>query len=132
MSLDTLELTAEFPVKPAKIYASWLEGKRHAHMTGSHASGQPVVGAKFKAWDGYITGENVDLSRDKHIVQSWRTTDFTPEQTDSRLEVTLTALPGGGTRLTLVHTDLPKGSKEKYLQGWKEFYFAPMAKFFGA
>lgn len=129
MSLETLEMSAVFPVKPTKIYTAWLEGKKHALMTGAHASGKAEEGAKFKAWDGYITGENLELVRDKLIVQSWRTTDFAESDVDSRLEVHLHAVPEG-TKVTLTHSDLPKGGKEKYTQGWKEFYFDPMAKFF--
>ena len=62
-------------------------------------------------------------------MQSWRTTDFPEGAEDSRLEVLLDEVPGG-TRVTLLHTNIPDGQGEEYEQGWKEYYLEPMKRYF--
>ena len=129
MSSD-FELAAEFPVSPSEIYEAWLDGERHAAMTGSPATASDIVGGEFVAWDGYCMGTNLELEPGKRIVQSWRTTEFTDEEPDSRLEISLEATDVG-TKLTLRHSVLPEHG-EQYKQGWMEAYFEPMLNYFGS
>ena len=58
-------------------------------MTGAKAKASKKVGAAFSAWDGYIVGKNVELVPGKRIVQSWRTSEFGPNDPDSTITVTL-------------------------------------------
>ena len=53
----------------------------------------------------------------RRIVQTWRSSDFPDGSTDSRLEVLLEPAEGG-TKVTLVHTDIPEGQGRLYEQGW--------------
>jgi activator of HSP90 ATPase len=127
----TIRLTATIPAKPAVVYAAWLDGKQHSAMTGEKATSQARVGGKFTAWDGYISGTHLELKPGKEIVQAWRSTEFPDDAPDSLLEVRFEAAPRG-TKLTLIHSEIPDGQAESYAQGWREFYFAPMKKFFAA
>ena len=115
---------------PAKIYAAWLDGDGHAKMTGSAAEGQPVVGARFSAWNGYISGTNLELEPSRRIVQSWRTTEFPADAPDSRLEILFDPI-AGGTRVIIRHTGVPDGQRKQYESGWHDHYLAPMATYFG-
>ncbi len=99
-------------------------------MTGSPASVEGRVGGKFSAWDGYIYGTTLEMEPNRRILQAWHTTEFPEGSPDSRLEVLLEA-EGSGTRITLVHTEIPEGQAESYLQGWQDFYFDPMTEYFG-
>ncbi len=36
----------------------------------------------------------------------------------------------GGTRVTLLHSDIPDGQGKKYEEGWQESYFEPMKEYF--
>lgn len=113
---------------PHQVYTAWMSSRGHSRMTGSAAVIEDRVGATFSAWDGYITGRNLELEPDGKIVQSWRTTDFAPEDEDSRVEINLEACDDG-TLLTLHHSHLPQDSSQ-YEQGWVEFYFEPMKDYF--
>lgn len=129
--MDELKLTAVFDfVDPEELFDTWLDGAGHTEMTGGEATGAATVGAKFTAWDGYIAGQNLELSRPSRIVQSWRTSEFADSDPDSRLELLLEETADGGTRLTLVHTGIPAGQGEMYLVGWNEHYFEPMQTYF--
>jgi hypothetical protein len=63
------------------------------------------------------------------IVQSWRTTNFTEEQPDSRITVTLTPVPAG-TRVTLLHEIVPEDHPGYENGGWQDHYFTPMKAYF--
>jgi uncharacterized protein YndB with AHSA1/START domain len=97
------------PASPQQIYDAWLSSDGHKSITG----GQPADisaqdGAGFTVWNGYISGRNLALEPGRRIMQTWRTTKFTPADPDSQIEVLLEPAPGG-TRVTVNHTDVPDG-----------------------
>ena len=123
-------VSAVIPASPEDIYDAWLDGRRHAAMTGSEtATGSTRVGGKFTAWDGYIQGRNLALDSGRRIVQSWRSSAFTDADADSQIEVTL-AKTARGTRVTLRHSNVPDGH-DGYREGWRDHYFEPMKAYFG-
>ena len=124
-----IKLTANFPVTAKILYDSWLNSSLHSNFTGEKAVIDGRVGGKFKAGDGYISGSNLILQPYGRIVQSWRTKEFPDSAPDSRLEI-LFEKHNIGTKITLIHTQLPNGQEKKYEKGWKEHYFKPMKKFF--
>ena len=116
------------PASPEEIYKAWLSSDGHTEMTGGSAILSSEVGAEFTAWDGYIQGRNLELEYGKRIVQSWRTTEFSDDDPDSCIEISLEAV-GDQTKLTLHHTGLPPHGGQ-YEQGWEESYFEPMREYF--
>ena len=114
---------------PEQIYQAWLSTKGHSAMTGSPAEVEARVKGKFSAWDGYIFGETLELKPNQRIVQAWRTTEFPEGSPDSRVEINLEAVKGG-TKITIHHSNIPKGQAEDYKQGWQDFYFKPMREYF--
>jgi activator of HSP90 ATPase len=122
-------LTVKIEVGAEGIYHAWLTSDGHSAMTGSPAKVDGRAGGDFTAWDGYIWGSFLELEQDRKIVQSWRTSEFPEEAEDSRVEIMLEE-KGGETQITLVHTDIPEGQAESYKQGWEDFYFKPMKKYF--
>lgn len=127
--IESITVTAVVPATPERVYKAWMSSVEHSEFTGSAAEIDPRVGGKFTAWDGYIRGETIELKPFRRIVQSWRTSDFSEDDNDSRIEVTLNAAEGG-TKITLVHADIPEGQGEQYRQGWIDFYFTPLEVYF--
>jgi uncharacterized protein YndB with AHSA1/START domain len=123
-------LTTTIPASPQEIYEAWLDSVVHSEMTGGEASMSEETGAQVSAWDGYITGRNLELVPGERIVQSWRTTQFTDEHEDSQITVTLKAVEDG-TLLTLEHTNVPDAQRSYEQGGWQEHYFDPMNEYFG-
>ncbi len=126
---EQIKTSATFSVSPKLIYDAWLNGKEHAAMTGSKASASTKVGGRFTAWDGYIAGKNRDLVTNKRILQSWRSTDFPKDQLDSFLLIKLETIKGG-TKVTLIHSEIPAEQGTGYKKGWLDFYFKPMQNYF--
>ena len=118
------------PAPCSQVYHAWLDSAEHSAMTGGEAHVNAQIGAEFDAWDRYIKGRNLELEENQRILQSWRTTEFAPEEADSMLEVILEPA-GAETRLTLHHSNLPAHGMQ-YQQGWVEAYFEPMQAYFKA
>lgn len=129
MATEKIQVSTVLPATPKAIYDAWLDSKKHSAFTGGGATAQPKVGGRHTAWDGYIHGWTLKLEPGKRIVQSWRTTEFKPEDIDSVIEVKL-AKAKGGTKLTVVHSDIPTGQGAQYEQGWQDHYFRPMEEYF--
>lgn len=123
-------LKTQLPASPQAIYTAWLSSAGHTAMIGGSSEATDKVGAPFTAWDGYISGKNLQLEPHNRIVQSWRTTEFSDAEPDSQIEILLEAVDGG-TDLTLIHTNVPPHG-EQYIKGWEDHYFTPMKAYFSA
>ena len=117
---ERFQVSAVIPASAKRIYDAWLDSGGHSAMTGGKATATAKVGARFTAWDGYIEGKTLELKPSRRIVQSWRSTEFPTDAKDSRLEVRLSPAKGG-TRVTLVHSEVPDGQGESYKQGWRDY-----------
>jgi activator of HSP90 ATPase len=84
----TIEQTVFFDATPDAIYDALLDPRKHSEFTGSPATTSARVGATFTAWDGYITGKNLELVKGRKIVQEWKTTEWPDGYPVSRLEFT--------------------------------------------
>jgi activator of HSP90 ATPase len=129
LKFGTIEQTVFFEATPEDVYDALLDAKKHGEFTGSPATTSARKGATFTAWEGYITGKNLELVKGKKIVQDWRTTEFPDEYPFSRLELTL-APKRGGTELKMVHSKVPADQVDEYTQGWKSSYWDPLKKYF--
>ena len=127
--MESLKLSITLPVKADKLYKAWLNSKEHSLFTGGEAKVSAKLNGKFTAWDGYISGKNLELKPGKKIVQTWRTSEFAEDAPDSKIEIKLEE-KAGKTTLHLSQTNLQKGDAKKYTQGWKDFYFTPMKNHF--
>ena len=122
------EIKKSFPVSAETIYNAWLDSSKHTAMTGGEATCSNKAANSFSAWDGYITGTNIQLIPNSTIIQSWRSTDFEDNQADSQIKISLKDNNAGCT-LILEHSNIPDGQPD-YKNGWEEHYFQPMKDYF--
>jgi len=131
LKTGTIRQKIEIPnATPDDVYKAFLSSREHSQFTGSEAKCSTRVGDKFQAWDGYISGRNVELVPGKKIVQDWMTTEFPDGYSFSKLQITLAKSKDGGTTLTMVHSKVPASQVEKYSGGWHESYWDPLIVFF--
>ena len=127
--MESFKISCDFPGTSSLLYYAWLDSESHSAFTGGVAAIESIIGSRFTAWDGYITGSILELSEGKRILMRWRTTEFPEDAEDSLLEITLEDI-SAGCQLTLKHSNIPDGQGEQYKSGWDEHYFQPMLKFF--
>ncbi len=116
-------------VKPERVYKAILSSKEHSEFTGSKASCTNKVGGRFTAWDGYISGKNIELAKGSEIVQEWRTTEWPEDYPPSILKILLKG-KGDGTELTMIQSKVPASQVKKYTKGWYDSYWSPMKQYF--
>jgi activator of HSP90 ATPase len=127
--MESFEIFVDLNSEPETLYRAWLDSSEHSAFTESDAEIDPVLEGSFSIWDGYITGKTVEMYPYSRIVQKWRTTEFPESKPDSTLEIKFEK-KGKGTRVTLIHTEIPDGQGEMYKQGWNDYYFRPMQKYY--
>jgi uncharacterized protein YndB with AHSA1/START domain len=124
-------LTTIVPASAQEIYEAWLDSLKHSEMTGGgEAVMSDEIGADVSAWEGYISGRNLELVPGERIVQSWRSSQFADEHEDSIITLTFEEVDGG-TRVTLLHSNVPDEQTGYEEGGWQTYYFEPMAAYFG-
>ena len=128
LKFGTIRQTIHFDAAPAEVYSALLDPEKHSQFTGSPATTSAEVGAEFSAWDGYISGKNLELVKNRKIVQEWETTSWPEGYPRSRLELMLTAKKGG-TELKMVHYNVPAEQVASYTSGWKSSYWNPLKKY---
>ena len=131
MKLKTATITQKVivPASPKEVYDAFIDAKKHSAFTGSKATCNPKVGGEFTAWDGYISGRNLELEKPKRIVQEWTTTEWPEGYPPSKLELTFKKVKGG-TEITMHHSKVPEEQTDEYKQGWIDNYWEPLKDYF--
>jgi len=125
----TLKQKVVIPAEPEQIYEAIIDGEKHSQFTGSKATSDPKVGGKFTAWDGYIFGKHLELEKGKKIVQEWSTTEWPKGYPPSIFELKFKKVQGG-TEIEMIHSKVPEEQASDYDQGWIDYYWAPLKKYF--
>ncbi len=122
----TIRQTVLFHCSPYAVFESLMDSKKHAKFTGGKATVSRKVGGKFSIFDGGLYGKNLELKKDRKIVQAWACKmDAWPEKHFSTVTFTLTAAKGG-SKLTLVQTGVPSPCCSDISKGWCTYYWEPM------
>ncbi len=129
VKFETIKQTVVIDATPAEVYEAYVDPKMHAAFTGSAATGTPKVGGRFRTWDGYSSGKYLKLEKGKRIIHEWTTTEWPEGYPPSIVELTLKA-KGRKTELTMVHSRAPAEQTESYAQGWRDYYWEPLKKYF--
>ncbi len=120
--------TIRFAVPPGAIYHALMDSRQHQAFTGAPAKIDANVGGRFTAWGPHLSGVNVELLKDKRIVQAWRAENW-PEGHYSIATFDLKRV-GSGTVLTFTQVGVPAKNRKSINEGWKTHYWQPLNKFF--
>ena len=93
-------------------------------------TGYPAVmdskpGTEFSLWEGDITGKNLEIIPGEKIVQEWF---FDDPENPSIVTIELEN-ENKGTRIKLLHTNVPDEAYGNIDYGWKEYFFGAMKKY---
>jgi activator of HSP90 ATPase len=110
---------------PEALYRCFLNPKQHALIIGGPVKISAKEGSAFSAYNGWCYGQNLQLIKNKLIVQSWRAADWSEEDVDSTL-VLLFEMKGKDALLEMVHANVPDRHAAALSAGWKQFYWNPM------
>jgi activator of HSP90 ATPase len=112
------------PASAEKLFEMFINPLTHQAITGAAVEIGDKRGAKFKAFDGALTGMILEVIKPRLIVQSWRSTNFMTEDLDSTLILFFTS-EGDEGRIDLIHLDVPDQDYDGVNQGWEKYYWTP-------
>lgn len=123
MRLKSIVAHEVFPqVKASTLFELYTNASKHQEATGAPALITDKLGDPFNLYDGFCFGENIEIKKDKLIVQSWRTEDW-PDLVDDSIVVIRLVEEGDDTHLYLTHADLPEVMAESLRTGWEDYYW---------
>jgi uncharacterized protein YndB with AHSA1/START domain len=108
--------------RPAVVYRMLTNARAHAKFTGAPAKIEARAGGAFNVWGGYVLGFNVELVKNKRIVQAWRGSDW-PKGAWSVVTYELRPKAGGKTEITFSQHGAPASQVPHLRKGWKSSYW---------
>jgi len=106
------------------LYDLYINAKLHSLIAGSPVTISSKAGAKFSAHGGYIMGKNIQLIKNKQIIQTWRAEGWDKEDVDSIFMINLEQ-KGKDAILNMVHAFLPEKVVASIKKGWTDHYWNP-------
>ncbi|MEK7602644.1 MAG: SRPBCC domain-containing protein [Patescibacteria group bacterium] len=132
--MDTIKHTVLFNIPAKTLFEAWLDSKEHGKMINGNAKINPIVDGKFSIWDDYATGVTLEIDpKNYKIVQSWcdNSSDW-PEDHMSIITLQIKSIGEKSCELFFEHAGVPKKNQKDIEQGWKDYYWHPMANYFKA
>ena len=106
-----------------------MNPKAHSAFTGSEVTMSTKINGKFRVFDGYCSGYNIELVEGKKIVQAWHfEEEGWPEDHFSVCTFVFEKL-GKKTKLSFTQTGVPEHKVDALKDGWKNYYWEPMKAF---
>ncbi len=121
---ETIHQTIEFNATPQEIFELIIDSKKHSAFTGAPAKIGRKVGDSFSVWDGYAVGKNLEIIKDKKIVQTWRASDW-PKGVESKVTFEFVQ-KGKNCKLHFTQKNVPEEFAKDIEQGWIENYWKLM------
>ena len=110
------------------LYDLYMNAKKHSATTGAPAKISGKEGSAYSVHDGYIKGKNLRLIKNKLIVQTWRASDWSPDDYDSTFIISLEQ-EGKNAVLHAIHANVPDKHAKGIDKGWHEYYWEPWKKY---
>jgi|SRR6185312_16064498 len=113
---------------PDVLYNLYMDAKQHEMIAGSSCKISAKEGSEYSVYGGYATGKNLQLVKNKLIVQSWRASDWDKDELDSTFIIRLEP-KGKNVILHVTHANLPEEQHDDIDQGWHDFYWKPWKQY---
>jgi activator of HSP90 ATPase len=110
------------------LYGIYMDSRKHSDATGAPAKISNKVGDTFYAHGKYIVGKNLQLVKNKLIVQSWRGKEWAKSDIDSTLILQFYQ-QGNDALLVMTHANIPDKHYPGIKTGWNDFYWKPWKKY---
>lgn len=124
--MPTIEQTYEINASAEEVFEALVNPDLIQDWSGDEAKMNGEVGGKFSLWGGQMFGTNLEVVKNKKLVQEW-----CYDQWEKPSKVTFT-IKGKGkkTIIELVHEDVPEKSVNSIADGWEAYYLGAIREMF--
>ncbi len=124
--MPTIKQTYEMNAKAEEVFDALVNPEIIQDWSGDEAKMSADVGAKFSLWGGQMFGTNLEVVKNKKLVQEW-----CYDQWDKPSKVTFTLkAKGKQTFVELLHEDVPEKSLTSITEGWDIYYLGAIREMF--
>lgn len=123
-----IQQTITIKASPQEVYTALMSADEFSKVTGAPAEISDKDGGAFSCFGGQINGRQIELTKDKQIVQAWRAGPW-PDGAYSIVRFDLSPA-GDATELSLHHTGFPEDAAEHLAGGWQKMYWEPLQAHF--
>jgi activator of HSP90 ATPase len=126
MEMPTIEQKYEMDATPEEVFEALVNPEIIQRWSKDEAKMGANVGDSFTLWGGQMFGKNLEVVKDKKLVQEW-----SYDQWDAPSKVTFTIkAKGKKTLVELLHEDVPEKSLSTITEGWNTYYLGAMKEMF--
>ncbi|MGB3946561.1 MAG: SRPBCC domain-containing protein [Bacteroidia bacterium] len=126
--MPVIQKTYEMNASPEEVFEALTNPELIQIWSGDEAQMSAAVGGTFSLWGGQMYGVNLEVVKNKKLVQEWSYEQWTQE---SKVTFNIKA-KGKKTILELIHEDVPEKSVNSISDGWDEYYLGSMKDMFEA
>ncbi|MBI3485775.1 SRPBCC domain-containing protein [Candidatus Daviesbacteria bacterium] len=108
-----------------KVWQALVEVKEIENWGAGPAQMKGLENFNFKLWGGDIHGKNIQIIKNKKLVQEWFGGDW-----DRPSIVTFNlSRDKNGTKIELIQTNVPDSEVNDLENGWKRYYLGEIKKY---
>ena len=124
--MSTIQKTYEMNATPEEVFEALVNPEMIQGWSGDEAKMSADVGGKFSLWGGQMFGTNLEVIKNKKLVQEWC---YEQWKEPSKVTFTIKA-KGKKTVLELLHEEVPEKSVNSISDGWDAYYLGAMQDMF--
>lgn len=124
--MPTIQKTYEMNASPEEVFEALVNPELIEDWSGDEAKMTANVGGEFSLWGGQMFGTNLEVIKNKKLVQEWC---YDQWKDPSKVTFTIKA-KGKKTIVDLLHEDVPEKSLNSISDGWDSFYLGAMQQMF--
>jgi activator of HSP90 ATPase len=124
--MPTIEQSYEMNASVEEVFDALVNADTIQNWSEDEVKMSAEVGANFSLWGGQMFGTNLEVIKNKRLVQEW-----CYDQWDKPSKVTFTIkTKGGKTIVDLLHEEVPEKSVNSIADGWDAYYLGAIKKMF--
>lgn len=124
--MPTIKQTYEINATPEEVFDALVNPDTIEIWSQDEAKMSAEVGGSFMLWSGQMFGTNLEVVKNKKLVQEW-----CYDQWDEPSKVTFTIkAKGKGCVVELLHEDVPEKSFKSIEEGWDAYYLGAIKEMF--
>lgn len=126
-SMAVIEKIYELNASSEEVFEALTNADIIQLWSGDEAKMDATVGGSFTLWSGQMFGKNIEIEKNKKLVQEWC---YEQWKEPSKVTIQIKAKQKKLSTVTLIHEDVPEKSFTSISEGWDMYYFGAMQEMF--